>query len=596
MGVKRTGRIGPAAMVLTPALLVAALGLTAPAQAQIGTTGAPTREEIDPTRRRTDVAPSRLQVEGDIERSPCALADPAYAQVMVPITDVQFGNLGDIPASLLRPAYARYLGSKQPVAALCDIRDAAATILRREGYLAAVQVPAQRIENGVVKFEVLLAKLVAVRVRGDAGANEAQIARYLNHIATGGVFNRFQAERYLLLARDMPGMDVRLALKPSGGAPGEMVGEISVRRRVVEADFSAQNLAPGETGPLAGQLRLQLNGLLGRGDRTYVALNSSAQTREQQVLQLGHDLAIGGNGLRLGGRFTYAWTRPDLGPAVPNVVSRTLFANLEASYPLKRGQAASLLGAMGLDFVNQRVRFNGNPLSQDRVRVAYLRLDGERVDLSGRGPGGASRYRFAGSLELRQGLSIFDASRDCLANPVACAAPGVVPPSLIGGSPSATVLRASGLAEYRFGKKLTVSVSPRGQIASGGVFGFERFALGNYTVGRGYDPGTLTGDDGVAVAGEIRHDPLRLSQKARLALQPYAFVDAGWVWSRNLPKGSANPLNLVSAGAGTRLFWSDRARLDLSGAVALKDAGPVKAGDVRVLFTLSTRLIPWSSR
>jgi hemolysin activation/secretion protein len=341
---------------------------------------------------------------------------------------------------------------------------------------------------------------------------------------------------------------------------------------------------------------VQVTGLLGRGDRTYVSVNSTTQTREQQVLQLGHDMAIGGNGLRLGGRFTYAWTRPDLGPAVPNVVSRTLFANLEASYPFKRGQAASLLGALGLDFVNQRVRFNNNPLSQDRVRIAYLRLDGETVDLSGRGPGGASRYRFAGSLELRQGLSIFDASRDCLANPVACAAPGVVPPSLIGGSPTATVVRATGLAEYRFAKKLTIALSPRAQLASGGVFGFERFALGNYTVGRGYDPGTLTGDDGVAMAGEVRRDAFSLSQKARLALQPYAFVDAGWVWSRNLPSGSRNPLNLVSAGVGTRLFWSEHARIDMSGAMALKDAGPVKAGDVRVLFTLSTRLVPWSSR
>jgi hemolysin activation/secretion protein len=128
------------------------------------------------------------------------------------------------------------------------------------------------------------------------------------------------------------------------------------------------------------------------------------------------------------------------------------------------------------------------------------------------------------------------------------------------------------------------------------VFCFDPFALGNYTLGRGYGPGTLTGDDGAAVTTEVRRDAITLSQQMRLAVQPYLFTDAGWVWSRNLPAGSPNGLNLVSAGVGGRLFWSDRARLDLSGAVALKDAGPVHAGDVRVLFTLSTRILPWSSR
>ena len=53
------------------AIIVAASG----AQAQVSVTGAPTREEIDPSRRPQFTQPSRLIVDGDIERSPCALAD-----------------------------------------------------------------------------------------------------------------------------------------------------------------------------------------------------------------------------------------------------------------------------------------------------------------------------------------------------------------------------------------------------------------------------------------------------------------------------------------------------------------------------------------
>lgn len=239
--------------------------LASPAIAQVGSVGLPTREEIDPSRRQAPppLAQAKLTGEGDIERSPCALADPAYAAIKVTLTMATFNNLGPVDPAEIAPAWQRYVGTEQPIAVVCEIRDAAGTILRNKGYLAAVQVPAQRIEGGVVKFEVLYAKLTGVRVRGDAGRNERQIARYLEHLATGQVFNRFEAERYLLLARDIPGFDVRLALKPAGTAAGDMIGEMTVRRTPFEVDINAQNFAPSETGRFGGQLRAQAYGLTG---------------------------------------------------------------------------------------------------------------------------------------------------------------------------------------------------------------------------------------------------------------------------------------------------------------------------------------------
>lgn len=579
-------------LVLGAALMASAY----PAQAQLAAGRPPTREEIDPSRRPQLSQPSRLIVDGDIERAPCALADPAYAAIKLTLSRADFNNLGPVPAAALEPVWKPLVGRELPVSVLCEIRDAAATQLRRQGYLAAVQVPAQRIEGGVVRFEVLFARLTAVRLRGDAGPDEAVVARYLNKLATGQVFNRIAAERYLLLARDLPGLDVRLALKPAGTAPGELVGEVSVRRRALEADFVASNIAASVTGPWGGQVRLVANGLTGMGDRSFISYYASPDFAEQQVLQAGHEFAIGGEGLRLAGRVTQAWTRPGLGPSVPRVDAETFFANLELSYPFKRSQAASLSGAAGLDLVNQHVEFNAAPLSRDRLRVAYARLEGEWLDMRGRGPGGSIAWRLGGSLELRQGLAILGASPDCGASPLLCAGAGAVPPSLITGSPTATVLRFTGLAEVRLSRRLTMALQPRAQIASGPVFGFERFALGNYTVGRGYDPGVLTGDDGAALAAELRHDPLTLAERWKLSAQPYLFADAGWAWSRGLAVGAANPVNLVSAGAGARFTVGSRARLDLSGAVALKDAGPTRAGDVRLLATLTTRLLPWRTR
>jgi hemolysin activation/secretion protein len=574
------------------------LAAAAPAIAQAPpavNAGLPTREEIDPNRRQAAPPPSRLKVEGDIERSSCALADPAYADVRITLTKATFNNLGPVDPAVLAPAYGEYLGVERPFATVCDVRDRAATILRRLGYVAAVMVPVQRIENGAVQFEVIYARLSAVRVRGDVGRNEAAIARYLSHLELGKPFNRLEAERYLLLARDLPGLDVRLALRPAGAAPGDMIGEVSVRRIPFEVDASIQNLAPPETGRWSGQLRAQAYGLTGLGDRTTVSISSTADFAEQQVLQIAHDMALGGNGLRLGGRFTYAWTHPTLAAGVPEVRARTLYANAEASYPVVRRQSGSLSAALGFDFVNQNVRFGALPLSEDRLRVAYLRLDADTIDTRGVGPDGTTGWRLNGSLEIRQGLNVFDASANCLAAPLVCAGAGVVPPSLVDGDPTATTFRFTGQAELRLLRSITFVFQPRAQIATASLFSFEQYSAGNYTVGRGYDPGTLTGDDGLGMSSEIRYDRLPLLAKAELSAQPYAFLDHSWVWDRNRLAGS-QPQQLTSVGAGARVLWSGRARLDLAIAVPLRSAAPVKPGDVRFLMTLSTRLLPWEAR
>src|SRR3546814_16009744 len=66
-------------------------------------------------------------------------------------------------------------------------------------------------------------------VRGDAGANEGLLQRYLSRLDDAPVFNINDAERYLLLARDIPGIDARLPLRPGTNA-GEVVGEVEVTR------------------------------------------------------------------------------------------------------------------------------------------------------------------------------------------------------------------------------------------------------------------------------------------------------------------------------------------------------------------------------
>lgn len=567
---------------LTLRVLSAGASLMASAAAQAQSV-APTRDELTREQPAPAAPRSSLNVIGDVERSPCPLANPEFADVRVRISDVQFNNLKGVDPAEMRSTWADYAGSDRPVAVICEIRDRAATLLRDRGYLAAVQVPTQRIENGMVRLEVLYARVTAIRARGQTGGAEAKLAAYLSKLTEDEIFDRNRAERYLLLARDLPGYNVQLTLKPAGTGPGELVGEVSVLRQPYSVDFMVQNLAAKATGRWGGQLRAQAFGLTGLGDATTVSIYSTSDFKEQQILQLGHSFRPGSQGLVVNGQFTYAWTKPDIGSDDddPVLKARTLFATLGVAYPVMRSQSQNLSFGGGFDYINQKVNFFG-PLTRDRLRVAWLRADYDAIDLTSRRPA----WRLAGTAELRRGLDIFDASDGCDGS--GCAS-GVTPPSRVDGDPTATVLRLSGTGELGLGESLALAVSPRAQIAFDPVLSFEEFTAGNYTVGRGYDPAVIGGDSGAGVAVELRGPRLPV-MRGRTQVQPYAFGDAAWVWNKN---GFPDD-HLKSIGGGIRAAFADRLALDATVAVPLERTGPEnRRGDARFLMTLTTRLLPW---
>jgi hemolysin activation/secretion protein len=572
------------------------LGAQADAQQPV----APTREEVRrPPPEPSEPASVRLTVEGGVERAPCALDRPDYQGISFTLRDVVFDDLRGLPAERLRAAFAPFVGQENNIAIVCEIRDRAATILREAGYIAAVEVPEQRIADGIVHFQVLMARLVALRVRGNAGRAERIIERYLTKLTEQDVFNRYDAERYLLLAGDLPGYHVRLALRSAGTVRGAVIGEIVVEHQPLVIDATVQNLGSHALGRWGALARAQIYGLTGLGDRTTLAVYSSAQTDEQQTIQLGHDFRIGGEGLAIGGQLTYAWASPDLGLPGVAIDSRTLFATLEASYPFVRRQSRTLRGAVGLDIIDQDVDFNDLPLNRDRLRVAFARVSFDALGLVAGNPRytlAEPRWRLGASVELRQGLDLLGASTPCGTGFANCIGPGVVPPTRLEGDPAATVLRGGFYGEFRPIPRFTVALGLRGQWSRDPLLSFEEFSAGNYTAGRGYDPGTLLGDSGIGFQAELRFGSAAPPAPDRFRAEPYVFFDQAWVWNEDRVF-SLGRQELNSVGGGVRAAYGDRFRLDILVAAPL-DRGPLQArkGDPRILVSFTTRLWPWRSR
>ena len=257
--------------------------------------------------------------------------------------------------------------------------------------------------------------------------------------------------------------------------------------------------------------------------------------------------------------------------------------------------ATNLRGAFGMDLINQQVRLPAGLTTRDRLRVLYARLDLDAIDRRSIGAlAGYSlaepRWRVTGSLELRQGIDGLGASDSCPSG--LCAEP----PSRLDGEPDAFEVRLAGEVDYRPVPKITFALSPRAQYSTKPLFSFEEYSAGNYTVGRGYDPGALIGDEGVGFQAEIRVGTLVPRTRTSFTLQPYAFYDRAWVWRRNgmVAPPASDPQDLSSVGGGVRATFGDHARLDVAVAQPLDRVGAqTRKGDTRVLVSLTTKLWPW---
>jgi hemolysin activation/secretion protein len=316
-----------------------------------------------------------------------------------------------------------------------------------------------------------------------------------------------------------------------------------------------------------------------------VSLFSTADFREQQTVQLGHDFRLGAEGLGISSAFTYAWARPDIEDA--DVRAQTLLGTIEAGYPLVRSQANTVRGSLGLDIINQDVELDDIDLTRDRLRVAFARIGWDSLSMNFSAPGRSLAeplWRLSTLLELRKGLDLFGATQRG----------ENIPASRSEGRATAAAIRYSVYGELRPVRLLTLALGARAQYAWKPLLSFEEFSAGNYTAGRGYDPGSLIGDRGFGTQAELRFGSRIPSSAKRAAVESYAFWDHALV--RNLDRlveveGSRR---INSVGGGARINF-DRFALDTTLAVPLTQVGLLdRKPDPRLLISLTSRLWPWS--
>ena len=127
-----------------------------------------------------------------------------------------------------------------------------------------------------------------------------------------------------------------------------------------------------------------------------------------------------------------------------------------------------------------------------------------------------------------------------------------------------------------------------GQIAGGPLLSSQECGYGGTSIGRGFEPSVISGDDCFSALGELRYD-ISTEAMGLKKLQPYAFADYGSIWNIDPPIGTAAHDSAASVGAGIRFGWANF-DADLQATYQIVSPTSVTVSNrVGVFFDLSAR-------
>ncbi len=438
----------------------------------------------------------------------------------------------------LQTIYKDKLHKKISVADLFEIVQNITNFYRNNGYiLSRAVLPPQHVKNGTVIIQIIEGYIGNVSVSGNPNGARCLVQAYGNRISACRPLQLSRMERYLLIANEIPGTQVRAVLAPSKKQVGAADLTLVTDNHEVTGYVSYDDYGTRYIGPQQMTASAALNSAITSGDTTRATFTKTPKGGELTYIDLNYNMAIWDEGERLLVGATRVQTHPlfvlqptDIDGLNPNYYT-TVY------YPIIRTRSQSLTLRTGFNYLDSYVTTLNKKLYTDHLRSFDL---------------GAS-FNFADSWygsnlisgDFRQGLPIWDYTDNTNPNTAQTSRPGGH------GNYTKLALTISRLQALRGAWSLYALV--QGQYAFSALLASEQFTFGGSQIGRGYDVAELIGDKGAAASLELRYD-LGIDKFYIQSLQLYAFYDAGVVWDYLFVGGVPRKQSATSAGLGVRFY------------------------------------------
>lgn len=474
--------------------------------------------------------------------------------VIFTLKDLHITGAKMLPEETFRPLYAKLIGQTVKLSNILDVADGIEKIYRDKGYiLVRAYVPPQRVRDGVFTINVVEGKIAHVTVQGGTPATQDKIKQYLQPSVDQAPLPLASMERSLLLSNDLPGTTASGVLKPSEDVPGASDLVVNVNQPRFTGGLGSDNRGSRYSGLWTLIADAQINSIFDGADQLTGAFITSPDATEQVATQARYRRAIGPDGVigTIAGTITHG--QPGSTLSAFGVVTDSWAVGPRLTWPIIRSREQSLQLDGGITFQQADTDILASRVAHDVWRVADINA----TYLYSNWMGGS----WLATAGIAQGIPALGASPNLSANL-----------SRKGGYLDFT--KFTGLVRYVgfLPEGFSVVVTGQGQFSSAPLINGELISFGGAGIGRGYDPGAITGDHGLGGSGELRYDAPWANQYV-LNVQPYVYADGGQTWY--IQRGAAiDPSfmdqSVTSVGGGVRLALPYNASLGLEGSRTLR--------------------------
>lgn len=490
------------------------------------------------------------------------LATPAGAEnLFVTLSGVTIAGglpaLAEATAKLEAMLTGRQVSGAELFAAARELEAAYAAA----GYvLVRVILPPQKLVDGAtLKLVVLDGFIERVDTSGVPESVRHRVEQLVGPLAGRRALTLKEIERRVLLAGDTPGVVLRSTLAP-GNSEGATVLVIDARYQAVSETLTFDNTLSKSLGRTTLGAGIDLNSIVGLGELVYLRAsghpNGGAngffeRYPRNRTLAAGFILPLWVDGLTFNAEYTDARTTPEeiAGIQTTDVFDRL---SLRLRYAWLRGRIANFNSELALDAQDEKqslfVATVPVPLSLDRLRIIRFVNDGDVLT-----PWGA----------VISGRAIGSFGIDGLGARSAAQASPLLPLSRQG-------------ADARFDKfdialgynqtlldHLAVSFAARAQYSfNAPLLRSEQIGIANISGLSAFDAGSIVGDQGYVVRGEVSSPwtvPLQnplfgpTGPTVGVVASPYLFGAYGEVSLQNPTALEAARIRASSFGGGLRI-------------------------------------------
>ncbi|OOG37923.1 hypothetical protein B0B52_17605 [Polaromonas sp. A23] len=534
---------------------------------------APSTADPGHLRERFDIQPQPEPEPAPTERKdqqPDALPDSLRA-IRVTLKSIEIEAATVLPDGVLQAQADSYTQREITGSDILTLASTLTAMYRNAGYmLSLVVIPPQSLAEGTLTLRVIEGYIDRVNVQAAEGVSPnvgARLAAIGEEIRASRPLQASVLERYLLIANDFPGVELRSVLTPSK-TPAAADLTLIAQVKTFEGFAALDNYGSRYLGP--GQLTVGLigNQLLGVNDQWRV-IGVGTGNSEMAYAQLSYSQVVGANGLKLSAAVSRARTQPgDILKSFDVRGSADAFS-LSMSYPLLRTRNESLIARATYDHSDVHTDILGARVIEDRIRALRLGLS----------------WRLLDSLDGQNNLEL-DFSQG------------------LGGTEESELLKSRVGAKGVFNKlvfdyertqffnsNLSLAIGVGGQWANTPLLSSEQYALGGRRYGRAYEPAELVGERALAFRIEPRYAGAINSPGFR-SYQVFGFYDIGKVWKLGSPTpGVPSSQSLASAGLGIRLFMQKNTVASLEAAFPLTKSIASDGGNPRDVRLLGSMLV-----